>query len=172
MFFLSSHHCSWYKIPIPLRSRIYRVVHVFPKHLWVVIPLSCQVKTAVVSLSSAWHFFRYEAVWVEVMLLLGVLQASKVTSVISILRIKLYKFFGYFVFSFPDHIVVFWLLFWFFLLLFILCIFFLCRLYKNSFLSPSISGACSIGLEVEQMEFLIKGTGETNWLTSHIVVRV
>lgn len=110
IFFFSSHHCSWYKIPIPLRSSIYRVVHFFPKHLWLVIPLCCQVKTAAASLCSAWHFFRCGAAWVEEILLLGVLQSSKVTSAISVLRINTI---GYFVFSFLDvHIVVFWLLFW------------------------------------------------------------
>lgn len=90
LIFPSSHHCNWYKIPITLRSSTYRVVHFFPKNLWVVIPLCCQVKTAAASLCSAWHFFRCEAVWVEVMLLLGVVQASKITSAISVLRIRLY----------------------------------------------------------------------------------
>lgn len=79
------------------------------------IPLCCQVKTAAASLCNAWHFFRCEAVWVEAMLLSGVLQASKVISGISVLRMKLDWVFGYSVFSFLDvHIVVFWSLFWVF----------------------------------------------------------
>lgn len=143
-FLISSHHFSWCKIPVLLRSRICRAVHFFPKLFWVLIPLHCRQQLRLPLCVQ--HFlgasFGVLQSGSSLAAVEGVCKLLSVLIVISVLLIKLYWFSGVFVFLLLDvHSVLSCCFFFLFLLLFVLNNFFLC-----SFFSVSTRGTWSQGL--------------------------